>query len=251
MYDWVFYYAEPLVSSSKNNQKNQRSTVAYLLRVLADVFFYLAVIGTLGTTVTLIFTDESLSRVNSWPVSTAINKVVPYNIEIATLLPIELNSRSTSMINRGEIRFSSSDWPHYSLIYLVLLYVKLLIVVFIAHFLRHIFYSVENGQPFTVKSYHRLKYIALLLLLMFGYSLTYSFLHHWYIMNYVGLAKGEFVSSIWTLIITFKDFQLSEYQMLLHNKHSLVLVYCAACVYVLALVFREGCRLKQDSDSIV
>lgn len=231
-----------------NKPQYKHSYVAYLLRFFTELFFYLV---TFAALLILLVPSSSQYSINSWPVSVAVSEQLPYVKNEQVILPIKLNENSSTTINRGEINFSSIDWPHYGTIGFLLSILNISLIVLVAHFVRRIFGSVEYGEPFTMANYHRLKYISILLLLMFFYKLIYSAVHHWYIINYVGLASGEFVSSLWSLIITFKDIQLADHQMLLHNQHSLILVYCAACVFVIALVFKEGLRLKRDSDSIV
>jgi hypothetical protein len=144
----------------------------------------------------------------------------------------------------------TSLWPYYSLFSYLSLIFKSFLIAGVVYLIRNIILDIKQQKPFTQQNTHRLKAIAWLIFCMFPYAMLDSLISHWYIINYVEMIDLEFVSQIFTRS-TFAQNGLQENQILLLNKHSFTPVIYALTVYVIAVIFTEGLKLKEDNESIV
>ena len=227
----------------------KRSFVVSMLNLIVGFIFVISAFSSLSFLIGMLFGFWD-SEINDWPVT--INMIAKNLVVMEEMIkPIEFLSSGNIMINGGELSFSSAEWPFYSVVGPTF---KLLNIILILAFLYNFWYiiaSVEYGQPFTLINYKRLKFLAILLVVFFFYGVIYSAVHHWYIINYVELASGEFISKVFHVLIPLRIHQLSADQILLENQHSLRPLIAAIFIYSLAIVYKEGFLLKHDSDSIV
>lgn len=142
------------------------------------------------------------------------------------------------------------EWPYFDLCIKTGLFIKLCLFVGMIYLFNRILNDIKNQMPFNQANTGRLKLIALLLLALVPFGILENWINHWYIMEYVEMNNIQFISSLGTSDTTIQKF-LKPNEVLLSNQIELKPLVFAALIYVLALVFQEGLKLKRDNESII
>mgnify|MGYP000226990223 FL=1 len=169
-----------------------------------------------------------------------------------TIHAVSAESEASDIVsNGGVIQLVTNDWPFFNLVGTTLYFLNMSVgLAFLYHF-RFVIASVENGSPFSMDNHSRLKNMGALLLAGFIISFLNSAIHQWYIVHHVNLSAGAFANQFYHLFMSHDFPKLTSGQVMLDNKHSIAPLFSAVYIYSLAIVFKEGLRLKQDSDSIL
>lgn len=141
-------------------------------------------------------------------------------------------------------------WPYFEYYKQGAVILKYSLYIGVVWFLHHILLDINYQIPFSQNNIRRLKYIALLLFFSVPFAMLDTWIVHGYIMQHIEMNDIEFISSLFTSDDHAQKF-LQPHQVLLSNQRDWSPVGYAALVYVLALVFQEGLKLKQDNESIV
>lgn len=141
-------------------------------------------------------------------------------------------------------------WPYYESYKNMALLVKLSLYMGVVYLFHRIILDIRLQRPFNQTNIQRLKHMALLLFLVVPFSMLDTLVHHSYMINHIELTDIELVSRLLTSD-THAQSMLQENQVLLSNQRNFSPLLYAVMVYLMALVFQEGLKLKQDSESIV
>ncbi len=171
--------------------------------------------------------------------------------------PVSINTVATEseagdiLSNGGVIQLVTTEWPFFKFVGTTLYLFHMSVGLAFLYQFRFVIASVENGSPFSMENHGRLKYMGALLLTGFVVSFLNTAIHQWYIVHHINLSAGAFANQFYHLFMSHDLNKLTSGQVMLENKHSIAPLFSAVYIYSLSIVFKEGLRLKQDSDSIL
>ncbi|WKN42578.1 DUF2975 domain-containing protein [Tunicatimonas pelagia] len=148
-------------------------------------------------------------------------------------------------INQGSIQFSSESVDYYLLKFLEIA-LGFAITIGVTWLLIRILSSLQHQRIFTTENAHRLRNIALLVILATPYSLIKSLTYRGYIATTIEVEGKEYAN----LFDTFSA-NLSSNQIWLSFDTNWQALLTGLILLIIAEVFRVGVLIKLDNESIV
>lgn len=218
----------------KNNQ------VIRILEWITNLALYASIGIALFIATSLVFTLSGEGElISAWGIEVR-EQLTDFNVisENATI------ADSKIIIDKGVIQFTSSSISYY-ILKSVDAVIIILAVILIIVLLRNTVRSIRSNHPFVTENVRRIKYIALILILISPYSLIKSMVYRSYIVNNIDVAENVY-ADIFSL-----STDLNKNEIWLNLDVNIQEFLMGILLLVIAEVFRAGVLIKEDNDSIL